>query len=267
MGFGQKTVVLPAGEVTYHVAGTGRPLLYLHGGGGVMITEPLNRLARSRRVYIPITPGFEGTRALDGVANVQDLADLWAAFVDTVIDSANTDVMGFSFGGLVAAWLAAKHPDKVDQLVLSAPGGLTPPGSFKPSDDPKERLAQMYRHPERLPAGEVPGERMARAREAMARYRPTFDRDEELVARLGDIEALTLVLLGTEDGVTPAEVGQMLRRELQHAHLIYVYDAAHALEIDQPDRMTAVLTDFLERGDGFLVNWGDEPAEAAPATR
>ena len=84
---------------------------------------------------------------------------------------------------------------------------------------------------------------------------------------MGDIKALTLVLLGTEDGVTPAEVGQMLRRELQRAHFIYVYDAAHALEVDQPDRVTTVLTDFLERGDGFLVNWGGEPADAAPATR
>ena len=267
MGFEQKTVGLPAGNVTYHVAGTGRPLLYLHGGSGVMFTEPLTRLAESRRVYIPVTPGYDTTDALDGVANVQDLAGLWASFVDVVIDGANTDVMGFSFGGLVAAWLAATHPDKVDQLILAAPGGLTPTGSVTLSDDPKKRLAQMYRHPENLPDGESPGQRLARSREAMARYRPNFDRDEALAARLGDIEALTLVLMGTEDGVTPAEVGQMLRRELKHAHLIYVYDAAHALEVDQPARVTTLLTDFLERGDGFLVNWGGEPAEAAPATR
>lgn len=267
MAFEQKTAVLPAGEVTYHVAGNGAPLLYLHGGGGVVITKPLTRLAESRRVYIPVTPGFEGTSALDGVANVQDLAGLWAAFVDTVMDEDKTDVMGFSFGGLVAAWMAAKHPDKVDQLVLAAPGGFTPTGATKLSDDPKKRLAQMYRHPENLPDGDAPADRMARSREAMARYRPNFDCDEDLVARLGDIEALTLVLLGTEDGVTPAEVGHLLRREMQHVHFVYVYDAAHALEIDQPDRVGLILRDFLERGEGFLVNWGGEPAEAAPATR
>ena len=267
MAFEQKTAVLPAGEVTYHVAGDGVPLLYLHGGGGVMFTGPLNRLAETRRVYIPVTPGFEGTSALDGIANVQDLAGLWAAFVDTVLDEEQTDVMGFSFGGLVAAWMAAKHADKVEQLILAAPGGFTPTGTVKLSDDPKERMAQMYRHPENLPDGDVPADRMARSREAMAHYRPNFDRDEDLVARLGDIEALTLVLLGTEDGVTPAEAGQMLRREMSRVHFVYVYDAAHALEVDQPDRVTTILTDFLERGEGFLVNWGDEPAEAAPATR
>ena len=39
MAFEQKTAVLPAGEMTYHVAGDGAPLLYLHGGGG----RPLDR--------------------------------------------------------------------------------------------------------------------------------------------------------------------------------------------------------------------------------
>ena len=42
-----------------------------------MITKPLTRLAESRRVYIPVTPGFEGTSALDGVANAHHV-HAWA---------------------------------------------------------------------------------------------------------------------------------------------------------------------------------------------
>jgi hypothetical protein len=35
-----------------------------------------------------------------------------------------------------------------------------------------------------------------------------------------------------------------------------VWDAAHAIEVDQPERMLAVLGSFLERSEGFMVNWG-----------
>ena len=42
---------------------------------------------------------------------------------------ADFSVVGNSFGGGVAAWLAATAPDRVRAVVLMAPAGLQPPGS------------------------------------------------------------------------------------------------------------------------------------------
>jgi hypothetical protein len=41
------------------------------------------------------------------------------------------------------------------------------------------------------------------------------------------------------------------------------------MEIDQPERVSLLVRDFLTRAEGFLVNWGDEAAglEAATAAR
>ena len=49
---------------------------------------------------------------------------------------------------------------------------------------------------------------------------------------------------------------QLLKSRLPHAYLVYIWDAAHSIEVDQPERMLAVLTSFLQRSEGFMVNWG-----------
>jgi hypothetical protein len=55
-----------------------------------------------------------------------------------------------------------------------------------------------------------------------------------------------------------------LKAKIPTSHLIYVYDAAHAIEVDQPERFLTLVGDFLARGQGFLVNagTGEEPADA-----
>jgi len=49
-------------------------------------------------------------------------------------------------------------------------------------------------------------------------------------------------------------------REIPRAKLLYIYDAGHNIEVDQPDRFVALIRDFLFRGEAFIVNPGDELA-------
>ncbi|ETX08849.1 MAG: hypothetical protein ETSY2_02980 [Candidatus Entotheonella gemina] len=49
---------------------------------------------------------------------------------------------------------------------------------------------------------------------------------------------------------------QELKRRIPHSHLIYVYNAAHNLETDQPERFARLVTDFMQRAEAFLVNPG-----------
>ena len=92
-------------------------------------------------------------------------------------------------------------------------------------------------------------------------YHQNVPYDDELVARLGLIRAQTLILLGTRDRIVPAEVAYFLKARIPNAHMSYIYDAAHALDSDQPERVARLVTAFLERGPAFIVR---QPAETAP---
>jgi pimeloyl-ACP methyl ester carboxylesterase len=119
----EEKILLASGELTYFRAGSGSALLYLHPAGGVRRSAVLAGLADSFSLHVPVIPGFEGTEFHPGVQTRQALAALVAEFVDRVIGS-RCDVMGWSFGGAVALWLALERPDLVDRLVLECPAGL-----------------------------------------------------------------------------------------------------------------------------------------------
>ena len=257
MTFETKTVNLPSGEVTYRVGGEGPPVLYFHSAGGVRVTKGLELLAADFRIYIPAIPGFDDTPLLEPVKDMKDIANLGAEFVDDVIGT-RCDVMGQSFGGWVVPWLALEHPDKVGQLVMQCPAGFRPDGSPPPSSDPEQRLRQMYAYPDRRPPETKSEATLARNRELLHHYHGAAVRDDELIERLGEIEALTLVMLGTKDGRMTPESVQLIKQRMQHAFLVYVYDAAHNIDVDQPERFASLAGDFLKRGEVFLVNQNRE---------
>ena len=58
----------------------------------------------------------------------------------------------------------------------------------------------------------------------------------------------------------PAKAGHVLKQQIRLSHLTYIYDAAHAIEVDQPERLLRLVKAFLERGEAYIVNFGDEAA-------
>ncbi|HTJ28463.1 MAG TPA: alpha/beta hydrolase [Candidatus Limnocylindria bacterium] len=252
----QRTITLASGELPYTVVGEGRPVLYLHPAGGVRWTPVLERLAESHQLFIPVLPGYDGTLFHDGVDSVPALAKMIGEFVDAAI-GVNCDVIGHSFGGWVATWLAVERPDRVEHLVLECAAGFRPALPNGVPSDPAALRAMLFAHPEKLTGEEKPPEVEAGNRTATMHYRgPVLGVDDALVARLGEIENLTLIVHGTEDRRIPAASSQLLRREIKHAYLVYIWDAGHAIEIDQPERLFDVVDSFLKRSEAFIVNWG-----------
>ena len=251
--FERRTARLSVGEIPYWIGGAGPPVLYLHTAGGARTTRGLALLARNRRVHMPVIPGFDDTPVLPSVSTMREIARLGADFIETVIGEP-ADVIGQSFGGWAAPWLALDHADAVGLLILECPAGFRPRGHPPPSNDPALRSRQMFAHPERRPPETRSDETLARNREMLHRYHGAETRDDALIDRLGDIETLTLILLGTKDGRMPVESVRLLKERLPRAFLVYVYDAAHSIETDQPARFANLVEDFLTRGESFLVN-------------
>jgi len=252
IAFTEHTVVLDSGPVTFLKGGEGRPVLHLHSAAGARVSPAIRTLARGHTFYMPRTPGFDATPEHAGVRSMVDLADLAATIARTVIGGP-TDVVAESFGGWQALWLAVRHPDLVGQLVLQAPAGLRTEGTGGLPADPDARLRKLYAVPERAPKETRTPAVLAENQRQRDRYFGGISLDKDLQAALPQIKARTLVIFGTADEVVPIDCARRLTAGIPHAHLSYIFGAAHVPEWDQPDRTARLIGAFLEHGEAFVV--------------
>lgn len=251
--FVEQKIELSSGPIQFLKGGTGPALLHLHSGAGPRVSPALERLAGKHTILMPTIPGSNGTSAHAKAGNMPALADLIAEFIQKAIGK-SCDVMGESFGGWIALWLAVKHADLVDQLVLEAPAGLRSKGVGGLPSDPAERERKLYAMPERAPKNPRYAEAMPGNMKALQAYTGGESLDEALLRSLPQIRARTLLLFGTKEEVIPVEdSGRRLKSGIPDSHLSYIYGAAHAVEFDQPERVARLVGAFLERGEAFVV--------------
>lgn len=108
------------------------PVIFLHGGPGgyvhsaiIRTLAPLSTDGRDVYLYDQSGTGLSDRRERPKdttiATHLQDLEVIRARIgADRVV------LIGHSFGGLLAALYAAEHPDRIERLVLSSPGGLEP---------------------------------------------------------------------------------------------------------------------------------------------
>jgi pimeloyl-ACP methyl ester carboxylesterase/predicted amino acid-binding ACT domain protein len=114
---------------TYGIAGSGPPIVFLHGWalGHHSYKRALRRLARrGSQVITPALPGFGGTADLPRSERTIAGYGRWvAAFLAELDVEGPAVVVGHSFGGGVGIAFAHEHPDLVTQLVLvNSVGGV-----------------------------------------------------------------------------------------------------------------------------------------------
>src|SRR5262245_15626363 len=118
-----------ARELFVTEAGSGQPVVLLHGGGaGATGTSNyvrnIDALAEHFHVIVPDRPGYgRSSKELDHSDPFGDLAFAIRGLLDALgIEKAH--LVGNSYGGAAALRLAMDRPDKVDRLVLMGPGGI-----------------------------------------------------------------------------------------------------------------------------------------------
>jgi 4,5:9,10-diseco-3-hydroxy-5,9,17-trioxoandrosta-1(10),2-diene-4-oate hydrolase len=122
---GIKETFVPVDGATIHYqrAGTGRPLLLLHGlvGSAKNWRRNINFLSRDSSVYAIDHFNMGQSERVPGLnAGLEATADRLAAFMD-VLGLDEADIAGHSHGGAVAMMFAARHPNRVRRLILFAP--------------------------------------------------------------------------------------------------------------------------------------------------
>jgi pimeloyl-ACP methyl ester carboxylesterase len=237
-------------EIRYLEAGQGSPLVCFHGAGGLRLSRAHELLAERHRLIAFELPGFGRAPANDRSGTLADLAGTMRAAV-SALTIERFALWGISFGGKLALWLAVQEPDRLDALVLAAPAAIRQ-GS-RPLPRGPEILELLYAHPERrLETAPLAPEVEAKQRELVERLIGP-PRDSELESAMRDLAVPTLVLFGTEDRLTPPELGRHSRERLPNCQFVIVYDAAHAIYDDRPEAFAAIVGEFLDHHEQFVV--------------
>ena len=123
---GRHDVTLPASDarIVWRRFGSGPPVVLLHGGHGNWLhwARNVQALAARHSVWVPDLPGY-GDSAAPAAPTLASLVALTRASLDQLVGPATpAAVAGFSFGGLLAAALAAER-GAVSRLALLGPAG------------------------------------------------------------------------------------------------------------------------------------------------
>lgn len=248
--FEERSVHADGFDIRYLEAGDGPPLACFHGAGGLRLSRAHELLAERHRVIAFEAPGFGESPANERSASMPELASTMIAAVDALaID--RFALWGQSFGGKLALRAALQASDRLDALVLTAPAAIRQGSGELPP--PEQLPLLLHAHPERRPAFALSSPEVdAKQRDLVGRLIGP-PRDTELEDAMRELRVPTLVLFGSEDRLTPPELGRIYRELLPDCHFVIVYDAAHAIYDDRPEALAAIMADFVEHRDQFVV--------------
>ena len=239
----------------------GAPVVLLANSLGTTVdlwAGQLPALAARFRVLRYDHRGHGGSAVPPGPYSIDELGADAVALLDALgIERAS--VCGVSLGGMVAMWVAASAPERVDRLALCCTSAhLGPPeawaeraaavragGTAAVADAVLARWltpAFRERHPEateriRAMLLATPAEGYAACCEAIA----AMDQREAI----GAVAAPTLVVVATDDPATPPEHGEEITRRIAGSSLVVVPDAAHLANVEQAGLVTAELLAHL----------------------
>ncbi len=252
---GVKTRVLEAGE--------GRPLLYLHGAGGLLPEEPLlERLAAGHRVLAPEWPGYGESSGEDQLEDMLDFSLHAWDLVEALELGEPPDVVGHSMGGMIAAEMACLAPRSVRRLGLLAPAGLWL--DAHPIPDlfamlPFQMAQALFHDPKRGEAFFTSGVDFSNL-EALQDFLVGNARrlgmaskilfpipNRGLAKRLYRQTAPTLLVWGASDAFIPPVYAERWLELLPEAERVDVPEAGHMVPYEQPDAVASALHDFLSR--------------------
>jgi pimeloyl-ACP methyl ester carboxylesterase len=243
-------------------AGAGAPLVFLHGAGGIAAWEgALPLLAEHFHVYAPLLPGFGQSTGLEAL---EDQFDLFLHGFDVIgaLGLNQPYLVGESFGGWMAAEMAALRPQEVGRLALVAPVGLW--RDEAPVADlfgmlPHELVPYLYHNLE-CPAAQ---QMMALTTLFSDKDDRTQEQIETIIAlsrgfrtaakflfpipeaglerRLWRIKAPTLIVWGAQDKFISPIYADIFRERIAEAEVVMIPDTGHVISLESPAPLAEAL--------------------------
>jgi pimeloyl-ACP methyl ester carboxylesterase len=261
-------------KIRVYEGGSGEPLLFLHGAGGLLPNDPfLEALSRRFRVCAPLLPGYEDSEGSDNLRTMLDVT-LWAFDALDALGLERPILVGHSMGGMIAAEMAAVCPREVGRLALLAPAGLWL--ESHPIPDlfallPFELPPLLFHDPAfgtklmtggLLLEGGAPGKDvdfaaliqrfedtaflqaflLDQARRLGSAGKILFPIPERgLAERLYRVTAKTVLVWGESDRMIAPAYGDAFLRHLPHAELVRIPEAGHMAPYERPEAVIAAI--------------------------
>ena len=265
-------VEVPGGRIYFERSGTGPPLVWIHAA--IADCRMWNReFVDYARQYTVVRYDLRGLgRSTAAAAPYSDLTDL-VAVLDKLSIHRST-VIGCSNGGRIAIDLAIDQPERVDRLVLVAPGlgGLAPSGdaeedaAFQRAEERFGPIMAAYQSGEKEVALEQlrevwcsaqQGQSLKLVREMLrdnltevftdTSARHSMPLDPPAATRLESVTAPTLLLLGEEDAEQMRYVVARIARGIRGSVREVIPGADHLVNMSRPREFDRALREFLPR--------------------
>lgn len=259
-GFERKEVEVNGVNTVVYCAGTGSPLVYLHGSGTFTGFGFARRWTASHRVIIPYHPGYGESADDDRIDSIQDYVLHYLDLFDALgLETLN--LVGSSLGGWIASEIAVVQPKRLDKLVLVAPGGLyidDVPSTDLFSVHPRELASYLVSDPRVLtpffPEGHDLEFMVLRYRETTSSARLLWERsgNPKLGQWLHRISCETLLLWGEKDRVKPLGQSDVWLRLLPNARVEVVKGVGH-LPLDERADAADLVAKFLKGKAGVAA--------------
>jgi pimeloyl-ACP methyl ester carboxylesterase len=233
-------------ELYHEVHGAGRPLLLLHGAGmtvGLNWTAWLPELARTRRVVAVEMQGHGHTADIDRAFTLENVAGDVVGLLDHLgVDE--TDLFGFSLGGMAALETTLRYPERVRRVVAASThysrDGLfrkLPPGSRRQIPEAhfrkmRETYAAVAPFPEQF--GKV-----------MAKVAPLPGVHQWSEAELKSVQAPVLLVVGDNDVLRVEHAAEMAEL-IPDARLAVLPDTNHMELLDRGELVLPMVRRFLD---------------------
>jgi pimeloyl-ACP methyl ester carboxylesterase len=244
-----------------------RPILLVHGIVPVSPKAPVvDMLAEHGEVIAPSMPGFGASPLPEDMDTMYDLVHVWRDVLDAL--PGRVAMIGFSFGGWIAAELAVAGHPKLDRLILVDPVGVKLGGREERdivhlfNTNPTELNRRAWHDPARRPEGiyglgwqvciddSMPDDerdRLARSWDSLCLYawRPHMY-NPQLKHWLRRIAVPSLVLWGGSDRIVTPEYGRRYAALIPGSRFEIVEEAGHHPELEQPRAFADRVARFLE---------------------
>jgi pimeloyl-ACP methyl ester carboxylesterase len=235
--------------------GTGRPLLFLHGGGGAGQWLPfMDELAARHDVIVPEHPGFGASDTPDWLDNIHDLACFYLDLLDQ-LDLREVDLVGHSLGGWAAAEIAVRNSQRLASLTLVDAAGIHVSGvpqvdTFLVND---EQMVRSLFHDPKLAERMLAVARRPELEDVILKNRTTTAKliwqprgyDPHLHKWLHRIGVPTLLVWGANDRLYPPAYAQAWQRLIPGAKIAVIPECGHVPQVEQRAAFVAALEGFL----------------------
>lgn len=252
-----ETININGTTVAYRHAGSGRPIILMHGWGCDSSTLSLfERVgAEHHEVFNIDLPGFGRSPEPPTAWTVEDYTRMLEGFVRQ-LGLQNPILLGHSFGGRVAILYASRNP--VSQLLLVDAAGV------KPRRSPKYYMKVYSFKLAKTIYPLIVGHKKADAYIAKVRQSsgsPDYLQSSPLMRQvlvkavntdlrkvMPKIEAPTLLIWGENDTATPMRDARIMKRLIPGAGLVSFPGAGHFSFVDNPYQSAAVVRRFIHPG-------------------